>query len=148
MFFWYFGKGIFRTLACLELKAYSEPWYVQNPRIFRTRNIFRALVHSELEVYSKPWYIQNRGIFRTLSNIYDGIFAKIARKIKKSSYIFLYLGKMELSNSNIKKRLKFYQKKTVLVFQETETPKKFLVFHGTDLSYFSGNKNPKKLLIQ
>ena len=67
--------------------------------------------------------------------------AKIARKIKKSSYIFLYLGKMELSNSNIK-RLIFCQKKTVLVFQETETPKKFLVFHGTDLSYFSGNKKP------
>ena len=26
-----FLKGIFRTLAYLELEAYSEPWYIQNP---------------------------------------------------------------------------------------------------------------------
>ena len=32
----YFGKGIFRTLAHLELEAYSEPWYIQNPGKFRT----------------------------------------------------------------------------------------------------------------
>ena len=30
--FLYFGKGIFRTLAHLELKAYSEPCYIQNLR--------------------------------------------------------------------------------------------------------------------
>ena len=30
--FLYFEKGIFRTLAYLELEAYSEPWYIQNPR--------------------------------------------------------------------------------------------------------------------
>ena len=28
----YFGKGLFRTLKYLELKAYSEPWYIQNAR--------------------------------------------------------------------------------------------------------------------
>ena len=38
-----FGKGIFRTLAHLELEAYSEPWHIQNHEIFRTRGIFRTL---------------------------------------------------------------------------------------------------------
>ena len=26
--FLYFGKAIFKTLAYLELEAYSEPWYI------------------------------------------------------------------------------------------------------------------------
>ena len=39
--------------------AYTEPWYIQNPDIFKTRNIFRALV------YSEPWFTQNSGIFKT-----------------------------------------------------------------------------------
>ena len=58
---------------CVTL-AYLEPWYIQNPDIFRTRNIFKTLA------YSKPWYIQNsgifkiQGIFRTSSNIYDEAF--------------------------------------------------------------------------
>ena len=30
--FLYFGKGIFRTLPYVELEAYSEPSYIQNPR--------------------------------------------------------------------------------------------------------------------
>ena len=30
--FLYFRKGIFRTLAYLQLEAYSEPWYIQNSR--------------------------------------------------------------------------------------------------------------------
>ena len=75
---------------------------------------------------------------------------------------------MELSNSNIKKFLIFSQKKAFLIFQETENPKKFLIFSQkkavlifpetetlkiflmflkTELSYISGNGNPKKLLI-
>ena len=49
----YFGKGKFRTLAYLELEAYSELWHIQNHGIFRTRDISR-----------------------TLSNIYDGTFCK------------------------------------------------------------------------
>ena len=43
------------TLACLE------PWYIQNPDIFRTRSIFRT------PVYSQAWNIQNPRIFRTLA---------------------------------------------------------------------------------
>ena len=41
------------NLAC------SEPWYIQNPDIFKTRNIFQTLV------YSEPRYIENSGIFKT-----------------------------------------------------------------------------------
>ena len=47
----YFEKGIFRTLAYLEPEAYSEPWYIQNPGIFKTRSIFRTLVYLEPETY-------------------------------------------------------------------------------------------------
>ena len=45
---------------CVTL-AYLEPWYIQNPDIFRTRSIFRTLA------YSEPRYIQNPRIFRTLA---------------------------------------------------------------------------------
>ena len=45
---------------CVTL-AYLEPWYIQNPDMFKTRSIFRTLA------YSQPWYIQNPGIFRTLA---------------------------------------------------------------------------------
>ena len=31
--------------------TYLEPWYIQNPNIFKIRNIFRTLVDSD------PWYI-------------------------------------------------------------------------------------------
>ena len=41
-------RNIFKTLAYLELEAYSE-----NPGVFRTS------VYSELEAYSEPQYIQN-----------------------------------------------------------------------------------------
>ena len=51
--FIYFEKGRFRTLAYLELETYSEPWYIQNPSIYRTRSIFRTLIYSEVETYSE-----------------------------------------------------------------------------------------------
>ena len=66
---------------CVTL-AYLEPWYIQNPDIFRTRSIFRTLAYSEPEAYSEPPYIQKagifkiRGIFRTFSNIYDEAFCE------------------------------------------------------------------------
>ena len=54
-------SGIIQAYSkpCLTL-AYLEPWYIQNPDIFKTRSIFRTLAHSQ------PWDIQNRRIFRTL----------------------------------------------------------------------------------
>ena len=59
---------------------------------------------------------------------------------------------MERSNSNIKKPLIFSQKKSFLIFHETEAPppahlqKKILMFQEAKLSYISGNRNPKNLL--
>ena len=46
---------------------------------------------------------------------------------------------MELSSLNIKKAF--------LIFRETETPKKVLIFQKVELFYILGNGNPKKLLI-
>ena len=54
---------------------------------------------------------------------------------------------MELSGFNIKKFIKFSQKKDFVIFQETETPKKLLTFQKTDFSYILGNGNPKKLFV-
>ena len=66
---------------------------------------------------------------------------------------------MELSNSNIKKFLKFLetrapekflifsQKKACLIFRETETRKKFVILQEIELSYVSGNGSPKKHFI-
>ena len=51
-------SGIFRTLCNL---GYLEPWYIQNPDIFKTRSTFRTLA------YSQSWYIQNLGIFKPLA---------------------------------------------------------------------------------
>ena len=40
--------GISRTLIYSEPEAYSEPWYIQNPAIFR------MLGYSKFEAYSEP----------------------------------------------------------------------------------------------
>ena len=63
------------------------------------------------------------------------------------SLCFLIFREMELSGSNIKKFFLFSQKKAFLIFRETETTKKLFIFQETELSYISGNGNPKKLLI-
>ena len=39
--------------------AYLEPWYLQNPDIFRTSSIFSTLA------YSQSWYIKKPRIFKT-----------------------------------------------------------------------------------
>ena len=36
---------------CITL-AYLEPWYIQNPDIFKIRNIFRTLAYSKSKAYS------------------------------------------------------------------------------------------------
>ena len=46
---------------------------------------------------------------------------------------------MELSDPKIKKLLIFSQKKSFLIFQETETLKKFFIFQETKLSSISGS---------
>ena len=46
--------------------AYSEPWYIQNPGIFKTRDIFRTLVYPKLWHIGNQRLIQNPGLFKTL----------------------------------------------------------------------------------
>ena len=48
---------------------------------------------------------------------------------------------MRLSGSNIKKFLMFSQKNVFLIFQETDTLKKFLIFQET--SDISGSNSPR-----
>ena len=69
-----------------------------------------------------------------------------AQKIKKK---FLYFRKQNPR----KKFLYIFAKKAVLIFQKTESPKKFVKFQGTELSYISGSnfpslKNKKKLTLE
>ena len=69
---------------------------------------------------------------------------KLKTQLKKISYI---PGKMELSNSKIKKFLAFYQEEAFLIFQETKTPKKnSYILSRESFSYILGNGNPKKTL--
>ena len=49
------NPGIFRTLVYSEPAACSEPWYIQNPGVFR------------ILVCSEPWYIQNPGVLGILA---------------------------------------------------------------------------------
>ena len=63
-------SAIFRHILeysepCIIL-IYSEFWYIQNRRIFKTRAIFRILVYPKLWHIQKQRYIQNLGLFRTL----------------------------------------------------------------------------------
>ena len=51
-------SDIFKTLCD---PAYLAPWHIQNPDICRSRSIFRTLAYSQI------WYIQNPRIFRTLA---------------------------------------------------------------------------------
>ena len=60
---------------------------------------------------------------------------------------FLYSWKIKLSNSNVKTVLIFSQKKAVLIFQETEIQKKFMIFSSKKLFlYFRKRKPPKNHL--
>ena len=62
-------------------------------------------------------------------------FLSLSSKNKKipSNEKFLYFQEMELSSSNIKKFLIFFQNKTFLIFREMQ------------LSYILGNGNPDKI---
>ena len=51
---------------------------------------------------------------------------------------------MELSSSNIKKFLIFSQKKTFLIFRETETPKKSFYFRKWNFLLFQETGTPEK----
>ena len=60
-------SGIIQAYSepCVTL-AYSELWYIQNHRIFKTIGIFRALVYAKLWHIQNQRHIQNPGLFKTL----------------------------------------------------------------------------------
>ena len=69
---------------------------------------------------------------------------KLKIQLKK---IFYIPGKMELSNTKIKKFLAFYQEEAFLIFRETKTPKKnSYILSRESFSYILGNGNPQKAL--
>ena len=39
------------VLSYISGEVYSEPWYIQNPNIFRTTSTFKTLVYSEPNTY-------------------------------------------------------------------------------------------------
>ena len=45
--------------------TYSELWYIENPRIFKTRGIFRTLIHPKLWYVQNQRHVQNPGLFRS-----------------------------------------------------------------------------------
>ena len=49
---WHISRGISRTLTYSAPEAYSEPWHIQNPGLFRA------------PVYSELWHIQNPRLIR------------------------------------------------------------------------------------
>ena len=93
--FLYFAKGIFRTLTYLEIEANSEPFYYQNPDIFRTKSIFRTLT----QYMQNPRHIQN-----TVKHLRWNLLALILRN-------FLY---------SLRRKFFLYFGKQYLMFQETE----------------------------
>ena len=50
------NRGISRTLAYSAPEAFSEPWHIQNPGLFRT------------PVYSEQWHIQNTRLIQNPVN--------------------------------------------------------------------------------
>ena len=76
---------------------------------------------------------------KTLKTSYISGNKTFQTKLGKIKILF---GKMELSNSNIKKFLTLSEEKAVHIFQETGSPKKFLILQKTELSYISGSNFP------
>ena len=88
--FLYFRKGIFGALAQLQIEAYPEPWQIQNPDIFRTRNMFRTLVYLEPETYSEHCQIstlfyvpRNKAFWPNISIIFQEATLR-AGKVKRT----------------------------------------------------------------
>ena len=118
-------------MAYLELKAYSEPWYIQNADKFKTTSIFRTLSNIYDEIFCKNSYLAH--------------FLSPSSKNKKSSYIFFYFRKwnfLALILRNFRKR-KFFlyfgkqkPRKNSLYFRK----RNFLIFQET--SYISGSNFP------
>ena len=57
-------------LSYIFRKLYSEPWYIQNPDIFRNRHILRTLVYSEPKAYSEHYQTSTMESFSFNINIF------------------------------------------------------------------------------
>ena len=94
----------------LRMMAYSEPWYIESPRIFRSRPIFSTLLYSGSEPYFQPCQASRIKRFKKTMQILFALFSNTSNwglrettdiKIKlvfKYSGIFrhnrIYLGAM------------------------------------------------------
>ena len=107
--------------------------------IFQEIKLFESNIENSY-IFSKESfsYISGNGTLH-----FSGQAQKIKIKIHPDKTFYTPILKTETPE----KFLIFSQKKVVLPFQETETPKKFFAFQETELSYISGNGNPKKLLM-
>ena len=159
----YFEKGIFITLAYLELEAYSKSWNIQNQKIIQNHGIFRTRVYSEhcqtstMEGFVKlakqrTFWSQSSKIF--LKNFFNFLKRKpflyfctfrpssqnfFSKKSLRKN--FLYFGKQSLKTSHILENgtfLDFLKRKLFLYFRK-RNPEKSLMFQETEFSYTSGN---------
>ena len=132
--FLYFLKKVFLIFRKQNFLIFRER-YSQNPGTFRTRSISRT-----------------RDIFWALSNIYDGTFCKNIYLVHFSAWApkknapreNVFTPRKENSNSYIKTFPIFSQKRAVFIFQEMETPKKFLFFLKRKLFLYFMNRKPEK----
>ena len=85
---------------CVSL-AYSEPWYIQNHDIFKTRNILRTLVYSEPRCIEDSGIFEAEGLFRHLrcqvsySDIYDVKYLRwsvLSKQLMENSFEILFCG--------------------------------------------------------
>ena len=67
----YLEPGISRTLTWSEPEAYSEPWHIHNPAIFR------ALGYSKSEIYSGTCQTSSMGAFCKNYNYFHQEFLQI-----------------------------------------------------------------------
>ena len=100
-----------------------------------------------LLVISIDFALKSSIIWSYLAHPFKTNLEREKRSPLKKVLIFSCILGNGISSSNIKKFLIFSQKKAFLVFWEMETPKKFVMFQEMELSYISGNGNPKKRFI-
>ena len=111
---------------CVTL-TYLEPWYIQNPNIFKIRIIFRTLVYLELWNIQNPKLIQTSAMKRFVKIVYGKQFRSVSltRSLFHEINIMRYLLLRQL----------LYVKKTIA--RESAEGREFLIYlHSNKLAYF------------
>ena len=81
-----FGKSILRTLAYLQLEAYSQHWYIQNPRHIQNTDKHLLWNVSQKQLFSALSYIpRNEAFLTNISLIFQEVIV-LALKVKKMHY--------------------------------------------------------------